>query len=271
MRQWSPEIEMEVDVNIETDWDEFYQRCLHMLENDDEIDMQINNEDPIDSSRDPEENLKDPVEEPEENDQQPETNEVEKPPQHIELTIKILTSSLPYFASSNSTEVILVHEIFQNGFPVLHFYEKEFLPLVHQMWYPFTKQINGKDYVVLQYSVRLLSTIAKYAKDFVYKRSADNVIPVINKFLNSSFSHTNKKENLSYTQEFKLQKEVLEIYGQLSVDLGIVEKEQDEIIDILMLYHNQHSNTQLKSSAKKSIDAIAKFDPFVINYKFGFQ
>ncbi|KAL7016741.1 hypothetical protein ACKWTF_010111 [Chironomus riparius] len=264
VRQWSPEIEMEVDVDIETDWDEFYRRCLHILENGDDIDMQINNEHP-------EQATEEPKEDPEENEQQPETNEVEKTPQHIELTIKILTSSLPYFASSNPTEVILVHEIFQNGFSVLHFYEKEFLPLVHQMWYPFTKQINGKDYVILQYSVRLLSTIAKYAKDFVYKRSTDNVITVINKFLNSSFSHTNKKENLSYTQEFKLQKEVLEIYGQISVDLGIVEKEQDEIIDILMMYHNQHSNSQLKSSAKKSIDAIAKFDPFVIKYKLSFQ
>jgi len=268
VRQWSPQIEMEVDVNVETDWNEFYQQCLHILENDDEIDMHIkSSEDPGDSSKDPVDNSEDPVD----NDQQSEINKEEELPQHIQLVIKILTSSLPYFASSNPTEVILVHEIFQNGFPILHFYEKEFLPLVHQMWYPFTKQINGKDYVVLQHSVRLLSTIGKYAKDFIYRRSADNVIPVINKFLNSSFRHTNKKENLSYTQEFKLQKEILDVYGQLSVDLGIIEKEQDEIVDILMLYYNQTSNMLLKSSAKKSIDAITKIDPYVIKYKLSFQ
>lgn len=264
VRQSNVENEKDIDVDIKTDWNEFLEQCIYELENSDD---EMN---PNESPNDPPEVESEQNQEVPEGIEQEQNEPEEELPQNIQLLIKILNATYPFFASSNSTEVILAHEIFLNGIPVLHVYEKQFLPMVHQMWYPFTKQVQGKDFVVLQYSVKLLSTIGKFAKDFVYKKSMDNVIPVVNKFLKSSHPHTNKHKNLTFTQEFKLQREILSDYGHLAVNLGIKEKELDEILDILVMYFKNHSNVQLQNAAKQSLDVISQTDPLLIKFKLNF-
>ena len=105
------------------------------------------------------------VEEIEDFDLKPE----ELPPQ-VSLASNILYSTIQNFASKSQVENILALDIFLNGLPILQNYQDTLLPLVHQLWYPFTKQFQGKNLVVLQKSFDLLLLIAQLVKDFIHKK-----------------------------------------------------------------------------------------------------
>lgn len=103
--------------------------------------------------------------ETEESDEQP-----EELPKQVTLVLSILHSSIQYLSSKSQVENILVLEIFINGLPILQNYQESLLPLVHQLWYPFTRQFTGQNLVVLQKSFNLLILIAQLAKDFIHKK-----------------------------------------------------------------------------------------------------
>lgn len=270
IKQWEQTNEPSVDETVVTPtWDDFLQQCFFELEKSStENDYETC---PLNDATDDE-----PESVTEDNDQsepeEPEIHENQLPP-HIELIEKILTATLQFFASANPSEVILTHEIFVDSLPILQRYagpsESRFLNLIHQMWYPFAKQFQVKNLVVLQHSFRLLALIAHLAKDFVRKVSTNDVIPVLNKFLLQSASSSAVKVNLSYMQEFKLQREVLSGYGSLAVDLDIDEKGLDSIMDILLEY-NKHKNEALASASKLSLEVLRKHNPGLVCYKMKF-
>ncbi|CRK90445.1 CLUMA_CG004116, isoform A [Clunio marinus] len=252
----------EIDkTEVKFKWDEFLEQCKFELENDEEI-MKVN-ENIEESKTVNEENCSEDVNEEEIVDEK--MDEKTLPP-HIELIIKIFNSSLQFFASTNPTEVILTHEIFLEGLPILHLYEDEFLPIVHQMWYPFTKQFQGKNLVVLRNSFRLLVLLSKLAKSFILKRATNEAIPVLNNFLRQTFKSTDKKENLFFTQEFKLQHEILSGYASLIIDLEVDDKGVDEIVDIIMRYTN-HSNETISKTSKNCIETLKTFNSGLIHFK----
>ena len=189
-------------------------------------------------------------------------------PDHIVLVLKILNSTTQFFAARNAFESVLVHELFLDGLEIIKNYENELLPLVHQLWYPFTKQFQMNNLVVLQYSFNLLTFIASIARDFIHKRSLNDTIPVLNKFLlNCS---TSKESSLTYTQQFKLQRDILEKYGSLLVDLGIDGKELDGAVSVLLKFHS-NSNPKLKEACALSLEMLKlKCDPALIYFKLKF-
>lgn len=259
VRQWDSEIDADAGEAVTDDfsenWEEFFEECqLELATPPDEVieECSMKDED-IDQQHDESMPL----------DVEPEP---EKPqlPEHIALIVKIMTSSLQFFASSNQTEVIATHEIFTNCLPVLHRYEDDFLPVIHQMWYPFTKQFRVKNHVTLQFSFRLLELIARLAKDFIHNRSTGDVIPVINSFLAESLKAN--KATPSYAQEFKLQREILAGYGSLAVSLDLQEKDLDDIVDILLSYKTL-SNEGLAAACDKSLEVLEKHDPGLVFFK----
>lgn len=258
----SIKIEEEHSENIEENvkrfngWNDFVDQCLYELK---KIDIEDESNLKWDENCS-EENCDENEESPQEVPSEPKKSPL---PLHVQLILKILNSSIPFFASSNPTEVILVHEIFENALPTLHKCDDtNFLPTIHQMWYPFTKQFQGNNFVILQHSFRLLKLVTSLAKDFVYRNTTDKAIPIINKFLSTSFSH----KNVSYTQEFKLQREILSGYGQLIIDLGIEDKMLDEIVNLILKFKN-HQNDQIVKAVQSSIDVLIKYDPILMNFK----
>lgn len=244
------------ETEVTTSWDEVYDQCLFELNkppedvyefcplNEVEDDKEGSNEEQAD------------VEDPQDKD----VNEI---PSHVELMIKILRSTLQFFASANPSEVITTHEIFANSLPILSRYEDEFLPIVHQMWYPFSKQFQSRNLVILQHSFHLLCLLAGLAKGFIHQKSTADVIPVINKFLTQSNKST---ASHAFAQEFKLQREILSDYGALAIDLEVDAKQLDIIIEILLKYR-RHSNESLAKASAKSLDVLKVHNPGLICFK----
>jgi hypothetical protein len=258
--QWENKVIDSTDMEVVPDWEEFYEQGL----------LELNNSSPeVVYDSDPLNEVTDDVEEPNEAEEPLPADAVDKTPEHIELLIKILSSTLQFFASTNSSDVIITHEIFIDSLPILHRYDSNFLPMIHQMWYPFTKQFQMKNLVILQHSFRLLGMIGKLAKDFVHKKSTEDIIPTVNKFLNQTLKPKVEKANLSYTQEFKLQREILSGYGALAVNLEIEDKTLDCIIDILLKY-SKHSNEVLADVSRTSLEVLRNHNPSLICYKMKF-
>lgn len=265
IKHWKDKTDDEGKVEeIKPDWTDFLEQCTFELvkppENPDEIGP-INEQDG---------NPDDVRDQMEDNTQEESQTDEKILPEHIELVIKILRSTLQFFASKVTAEVIATHEIFIDGLNVLHHYEDSFLPIVHQMWYPFSKQFQVKNFVVLQYSFRLLVLIARYAKDFVYKKTNKDVIPVLNLFLTHTMTSKSSNLSLSYTQVFKLQREILSSYGSLIIDLDIEDRDLDGIVDILFKYERS-SNELLSKASRESIKTLASHNPGLICFKKKFQ
>lgn len=257
----SSEKSNEHDAENRMSWEVFYEQCIHELENKSQ-----EYEEPEATSTETE------TEEPQNEDQPVEAaQEDEKPktPDQIRLILQILKTSLQFFASKDPHAVILTHEIFLDSLPLLSHFEDEFLPMIHEMWYPFTKQFQIQNLVVLQRSFQLLAMIVNLAKDFVYKKSTDDVFPLINKFLETSMKNINCKENRSYTQEFKLLKEVLNGYGKILMTLDIDDKEMDKIVGILLKYEKS-SNQSLALAANVSLNDVRKGNPGLLEFKKAF-
>ncbi|CAO1427008.1 unnamed protein product [Diamesa serratosioi] len=253
--------ELSRNLRNEVDIEVFLEQCLIELKLKPEIEEEINNETINVKNIDHDENMK--HEEAEDEEESP-----DQLPDHIALVLKILNSTTQFFAARNAFESVLVHELFLDGLEIIKNYENELLPLVHQLWYPFTKQFQMNNLVVLQYSFNLLTYIASIARDFIHKRSVNDTIPVLNKFLlNCS---TSKESSSSYTQQFKLQRDILEKYGTLLVDLGIDGKELDGAVTVLLKFHS-NSNPKLKEACALSLKMLKlNCDPALIYYKLKF-
>lgn len=249
------------DTEVTSGWEDFLEQCLFELE---KLPDDVNESCPLNEISD--DSDEPPTDGPNELPEEPQNDD--KLPEYIELLLKILTSSLQFFASMDPSEVILTHDIFIDSFSVLCHYEDQFLPMIHLMWYPFTKQFQVKNLVVLQHSFRLVAFIARHAKDFVLKRSTNDVIPALNKFLLQSFK--TKTVSLSYTQEFKLQREILNGYGSLAVDLEVDDKGANQIIDILLKYH-KNPNETLAAASANSLKILRNHNPGLICFKMKFS
>lgn len=266
VQQWNsteyPDKQIEkISTDKDLEWNEFLEQCYSEL---DEVDFVIDGNQNEDFHPDNNEEAQEAANQNEEVNNNPEPPEISP---HIKLILKIMSTTVQYFASNDQNEVILVHEIFLKGIPIICLYEEQFLPLVHQMWYPFTKQFQVKNTVMLQSSFRLLILIAEHAKDFIYKRSMNDVIPTIKKFLTTTVYSTDG--NLSYTQQFKLQLEILQNLGQLTADLGIDNKELDDVLEILLKF-SKHSNELLSNASSKSINVIKSQNPMLVHLKMNF-
>lgn len=259
IKNWEASCDANLEEKIDEDWDEFFKLCLFELEKSPQDDEQCTlDEAPVDNEEqmNNEENAE-PTEDP---------GEPVELPTHIKLMKKVLISTLQFFASNKMSEVILAHEIFIDGLPILEGYENEYLPMVHQMWYPFSKQFQVQNFVVLQHSFRLLSSIARPAQDVILNKSTSDVIPKINKFLQQTLKASSSKVNLSYTQEFKLQHEILSGYGALAADLDLDDKLLDEIVEVLLKYE-KISNEKLANASRQSLDVVRNLNPGLLFYK----
>lgn len=90
---------------------------------------------------------------------------------HVELTALILKRSLHFLPSKTQARKLLVLEILEQGVELLKEYEDELLPVVHQIWSPLIQRFKeDNDPVIMRLSIRLVSTLARLAKDFIRMR-----------------------------------------------------------------------------------------------------
>ncbi|XP_036323693.1 uncharacterized protein LOC118737353 [Rhagoletis pomonella] len=172
-------------------------------------------------------------------------------PRHIEMVKDIINQVLKYVGFREKTHQILALECLVCGVPLLHDYEDELLPLVHLIWSPLVEKFRNRDAVVLNRCFTLLNVLATYAKEFILKRSVNDVVPFLNDFLRNTAKHSRVEGITVQTQEYKLQVILLENLANLIQSIQIDGKHLNEIAENVSLYLAKEQPRELQDSAVK--------------------
>lgn len=92
-------------------------------------------------------------------------------PALVEQTDKIMKRCVRNLSSTNREEKISTIETLCIGLDIVSRYEDILLPMVHLIWEPFQQQcMRDKSPIILRQCICLLTKLAGYARDFIYKR-----------------------------------------------------------------------------------------------------
>ncbi|XP_050331335.1 uncharacterized protein LOC126760036 [Bactrocera neohumeralis] len=170
-------------------------------------------------------------------------------PRHIQMVKDITTQVLKFVGFVDQTHQILALECLIQAVPLLHDYEDELLPLVHLTWSPLVERFRNNDAVVLNRCFTLLNVLATHAKEFILKRSLDDVIPNLKDFLQKSAKNSVMETITAHTQEYKLQVILLEHFANLIESLQIDGKHLNDIAEIVSLYLAKEQPKELQELA----------------------
>ncbi|XP_058812988.1 TELO2-interacting protein 1 homolog [Topomyia yanbarensis] len=195
----------------------------------------------------------------------PYQSEEEKLPPHIRITIKILTVNFKYLASSVLEEKIVALGTLDEGIHLLREHENQLLPMVHQIWFNFAERFADPSPVVVSCAFDLLVTLAQLAKDFIRKRTLDDVLPRLNSFMQSNIG-----ADFSALQTFKLQRTILTHIPELVSWLKLNERQLDQVLNVTKLYLLHRSERrELQQLARTCFDRLAaEYDAGAVFVKF---
>lgn len=194
------------------------------------------------------------------------TDQPSKPslPRHIEIIKEIISQSIKFLTNSEQIHQIHALECLISGVPLLRDYEDELLPLVHLLWHPLVEKFRQKDSVVLNRCFSLLHILALHAKEFILKRSLNDVIPQLKQFLKAASNHSSMETLRASTQEYKLQLKLLHDLAPVIRSLQIEGKHLHDLLNIVVLYLSQAQPKELQELAVQFYENLVTYNgPFV--------
>ncbi|KAL0275218.1 UNVERIFIED_CONTAM: hypothetical protein PYX00_003144 [Menopon gallinae] len=198
----------------------------------------------------------------------------EKPkelPKHIELTIAVAEHALHYLPSNDFGKRLIVLEILNDSVLILADRENELLPLVHKIWSPLVTRFEQVvDPLLINRSFTLLYNLSRTSKDFIRRRTLKNVLPTLQYFLSKSAEKSKRKDSgtgYQYTQNFKLQMELLEKLPILAMHLRLSGKELDSVVECCLPYLGSLQPVPLQEKCRISLMHFKNYDPYLVWYK----
>ncbi|XP_066156634.1 TELO2-interacting protein 1 homolog isoform X2 [Euwallacea fornicatus] len=187
-----------------------------------------------------------------------------RPPMHVELASIILKRSLHFLPSKDQSQRLLVLEILENGIELLRDWEDELLPTVHQIWCPLVRRFHvDSDYVTLRICVRLLTALARLAKDFIRLRVVKELLRKLIEILEHSAQASylqDKGAAYRYSQQYKFQLELLSSMGYLLYYLGVDGGILKEVIGGIKVYLSDKHPLQLQVGAIEFFKMMLIYD-----------
>ncbi|XP_052866264.1 TELO2-interacting protein 1 homolog [Anopheles cruzii] len=183
-------------------------------------------------------------------------------PSHLQLVLRILSVNFKFVASSNEAERIVALSTINEGIHIVHRHENQLLPLVHNIWFNLTERFTDKSPAVLSNALDLLVTLAKLAKDFIRKRSIDDVLPKLYLFMKNNWD-----ADFSAHQVFKMQRKFLLSLPDLVKDLALNERQLDEALEVVRLYLEKCERKELKKHAWDCIQRLKCVNSFAVFLK----
>ncbi|RZF43369.1 hypothetical protein LSTR_LSTR001630 [Laodelphax striatellus] len=162
-------------------------------------------------------------------------------PVHIQLVIDILKRSLNFLPTKDSQQQIIVIQVLEEGVLLLRHYQDQLLPVVHLIWSPLVNRFKSapSEPLLMHRAFLLLTTLAATSKDFIRHDTLKSVLPSICIYLKETSHKSYLKDKKSFyrlSQEYKLQKSILEKLGPLALDLEVFEKNIYDILDATSPY-----------------------------------
>lgn len=94
-------------------------------------------------------------------------------PVFIEFTLNILKRCIRYISSRVRAEKLVALDAICVGLDIIKACEDDLLPMVHGIWTPFVERVRDNDPIILRRCFSVLHILAKYARDFIYRRTTE--------------------------------------------------------------------------------------------------
>ena len=125
----------------------------------------------------------------------------------------------------------------------------ELLPLVHQSWQPLKLLFQSENIFIVAKAFQMLHVFARYAKEFIHRRTLTDVLPPILNYLKKLDLMVKDREmhqTLIARQSRLLQKEMIEGLWEFMALLELNELDVDPIISQMIDFVNSLNEKSIK-------------------------
>ena len=139
--------------------------------------------------------------------------------------------------------------IVSNAIPLLEMDKDELLPLVHQSWQPLKLLFQSENIFIVAKAFQMLHVFARYAKEFIHRRTLTDVLPPILNYLKKLDLMVKDREmhqTLIARQSRLLQKEMIEGLWEFMALLELNELDVDPIISQMIDFVNSLNEKSIK-------------------------
>ena len=139
--------------------------------------------------------------------------------------------------------------IVSNAIPLLEMDKDELLPLVHQSWQPLKLLFQSENIFIVAKAFQMLHVFAKYAKEFIHRRTLTDVLPPILNYLKKLDLMVKDREmhqTLIARQSRLLQKEMIEGLWEFMALLELNELDVDPIISQMIDFVDSLNEKSIK-------------------------
>lgn len=139
--------------------------------------------------------------------------------------------------------------IVSSAIPLLEMDKDELLPLVHQSWQPLKLLFQSENIFIVAKAFQMLHVFARYAKEFIHRRTLTDVLPPILNYLKKLDLMVKDREmhqTLIARQSRLLQKEMIEGLWEFMALLELNELDVDPIISQMIDFVNSLNEKSIK-------------------------
>ncbi|XP_062590440.1 TELO2-interacting protein 1 homolog [Saccostrea cucullata] len=204
----------------------------------------------------------DVAEEKAEEDEEMQTEQKKEPPLHVKAVKEVMLRSKHLLSSRNPSVRLLTLDTIASSCQALRSHQDELLPMIHEIWLPFTARFVDQEKIVTKKAVETLVTMAETSGDFICRRCTKDVFPKMLTFLEkqAEISKGSSKAYL-YTVNFKLQQSILSRIGMLCKQLGVLGNSLDLVSSVCVLYLSARQPSVLQKIALETCTVLISLDP----------
>ncbi|XP_041375233.1 TELO2-interacting protein 1 homolog [Gigantopelta aegis] len=198
----------------------------------------------------------------EEDEDENKTNQKDLP-KHIVAVKEVLLRSRHLLSSASSAQLrLLVLDCVSDACTALQDWKDELLPLIHQLWQPFSLRFDDEEKLVAIQAVSTLRKMADICGDFICRRTFKDVIPKMVNFLTKQ-AHLSVKSSpaYQYTINYKYQLACLAHIGYIARQIGASVIDVEKLAKSCLPYLSVHQCKPLQEASMTSVQHLIQLEP----------
>ncbi|XP_069120826.1 TELO2-interacting protein 1 homolog [Argopecten irradians] len=179
-------------------------------------------------------------------------------PNFIKFLKQVMMRCKHLLSSHNARLRILVLDTISQACQALAGHTNELLPLLHEVWVPFSTRFIDEEKLVIKKALEVLSVMICTSGDFLKQRVMKDVLPVITSFLDKQ-SHISSHAGQAYiyTVSCRLQQQALQVLGSLTKQLDLSGSCLDKILCVCVSYLSSRQPKPLQQVAMEICKQLA--------------
>ncbi|OWF46694.1 TELO2-interacting protein 1 homolog [Mizuhopecten yessoensis] len=158
-------------------------------------------------------------------------------PNTVKFVKQVMMRCKHLLSSHNARLQLLVLDTISQACQALADHTNELLPLLHELWAPFSARFVDEEKLVIKKALEVLLVMADRSGDFLKQRVMKDVLPVVTNFLYKQAQISSQAgQAYLYTVNCRLQQQALQVLGSLTIQLDLAGNSLDSILSVCVSY-----------------------------------